>query len=187
MILFILIPLPYLAVFFIVFLSLSVFGMRIRPAVTASVLFSLALNLTLTFCLKLSARDYARAALGLGGGGERQRQLDVGKSGVVGDEIITLEDKSDAVVTVGIPVGILEVLRRFPVDDEVAVGVSVKTAYDVEQGGFPAARGTENGHEFILTEVDADAVERVNLCVPGLIHLGDVFELKHVFQPPITY
>lgn len=64
MILFILIPLPYLAVFFIVFLSLSVFGMRIRPAVTASVLFSLALNLTLTFCLKLSADDYALAALG---------------------------------------------------------------------------------------------------------------------------
>lgn len=64
MILYILMPIPYLAVFFIVFLALSVFGMRTRPAVTASLLFSLALNLTLTFCLKLNAVDYALAALG---------------------------------------------------------------------------------------------------------------------------
>ena len=64
MILFILIPLPYLAVFFISLIALTLFGMRTRPALAASALFSLALNLSLTFASGLNSADYSMAALG---------------------------------------------------------------------------------------------------------------------------
>ena len=43
-----------------------------------------------------------------------------------------------AVIAVDIPVAVFVVLRRFTPNDEVARGVAVKTADDVEQGGFPA-------------------------------------------------
>lgn len=55
--------LPYLAVFFIAFLTLVLFNIRIKPAAAISVIFSLALNLTLTFLLELSAIRYAYLAL----------------------------------------------------------------------------------------------------------------------------
>lgn len=50
---------PYIAVFFIAFLMLVLFGMRARPAAAVSVIFSFALNLTLTFTLDLTAIRYA--------------------------------------------------------------------------------------------------------------------------------
>ena len=64
MILYILIPLPYLTVFFISLIALMLFGMKTRPAFAASALFSLALNLSLMFVSGLNSADYSMAALG---------------------------------------------------------------------------------------------------------------------------
>ena len=72
------------------------------------------------------------AALGLGDARQSQCQLNVGQNGLVGDEVVALEDKADAVVAVGVPIPILEVLGGFSVDEQVTVGVAIQTANDVE-------------------------------------------------------
>ena len=64
------------------------------------------------------------------------------------DKVIALENESDRVVSVCIPVAIFELLCGFAVDDKVARGVRVQAADDVQQRGFTAARvmlNTPNG------------------------------------------
>ena len=43
-----------------------------------------------------------------------------------------MEDKSYAVVAVGVPIPILEVLGGLAVDEQIAVGIAIQTAYNVE-------------------------------------------------------
>ncbi|MPM29148.1 hypothetical protein SDC9_75688 [bioreactor metagenome] len=63
---------------------------------------------------------------------QRQRELHVGQDGLVGDQVVALEDKSDPVVAIGIPVTILVLLCRDAVDDQVAGVVVIQTSDDVE-------------------------------------------------------
>ena len=80
----------------------------------------------------------------------------------MGDKIIALEYEAYRMVSVGIPIRVLEGLGGFAIYDEVSVGVAVESAYYVEKGGFSASRLTEDRYEFALAELDADTSERFN-------------------------
>lgn len=58
----------------------------------------------------------------------------------MGNEVVGLEDESDAVVAECVPVAILVFLGRDAVDDEVARVVVVEPADDVEQRRLPRTR-----------------------------------------------
>ena len=103
----------------------------------------------------------------------------------MGNEVVALEYEAYAVVAVGVPVAILEVLGRAPVDEQVAVRVTVQAAHDIEQGGLTASRGTQDGYEFILAKVNADSVQSSYGVVGYVIDFLDAFQLKQVFSPPI--
>jgi len=83
-------------------------------------------------------------------------------------------------VSVGIPIRVFEGLGGFAVDNEVSVGISVKSAYDVEKGGFTASRLTEYGDEFAFAEFDVHASERFNGGIACNIMLRYVFKLKQL-------
>ena len=78
-------------------------------------------------------------------------------------------------IAVGVPVARLEILGGFAVDNKVALGVLVEAADDVEQSCLAAARLTEHGKKLVLSEIKADAAERVNDARADLVVLCDIF------------
>ena len=62
-----------------------------------------------------------------------QCQLDVCQNRLVRNQVVALEHKADAVVAVAVPVTVAEFLSRPSVDDQVAAGILVQTADDIEQ------------------------------------------------------
>jgi len=80
------------------------------------------------------AQGCDRPLLAFGGRntGQRQRELDIGQDGLVGDQVVALEDETDPVVAVGVPVAVLVLLGRDAIDDQVAGVVVIQTSDDVE-------------------------------------------------------
>jgi hypothetical protein len=111
----------------------------------------------------------------LGNARKRERKLYVCKHGLVRYQVIALEYESDRVIAVRVPISITEGLGGFTVDYQVTVGVSVKTSYDVEQGGLSASRLTENGNELVFSEFKTDAAERLDGGISRHVMLCYVF------------
>ena len=128
-----------------------------------------------------AAQRLLRTAVALGGGRarEHERHLHVGDHRLVRDEVVALKDEAHAVVAVGVPVAVEVAFGRAAVDDEIALGVLVEPADDVEERGLAAAGLTEDAHELAAAEGDRDALERVDDGVAGGIVLGDAFEFEH--------
>ena len=122
----------------------------------------------------------ALSALRLGDARERQCELDICEHALVRDEIVGLEDKADRVIAVIVPVLILILFCRFACDDEVAGGVAVESADNVQQRGLAAAGGSEHCDKFIFAEHDVDALQRLYLSVAGRVVLGNAFEPQHM-------
>ena len=77
-------------------------------------------------------------------------------------------------ITEKIENSVLERFGRLTLDDKVAAGILVKTADDVEQGCFAAARMTENRYEFASSELDINTLERNDLGITRRVFLDDV-------------
>ena len=100
------------------------------------------------------------AALGMPHARERERQLHVFQNGLMRNEVIALEHKADAVVAIGIPIAVTEVLGRNTVNQQVTGIKVVQPTDNVEHRGFARARRTQNGHELVIAKRQAYAVER---------------------------
>ena len=69
-----------------------------------------------------------------------KRKLDVPQHRLVGNEIVALEDKADAVIAVNVPIAVGKIFRGFFLYHKVAVGVVIESADNVKQSRFAAAR-----------------------------------------------
>ena len=114
------------------------------------------------------------AALLLGHARQGQGKLHVGEHRLMGDQVIALEHEADGVVAVGVPVAVLVVLGGAAVDDEVAAGVAVQAADDVQRGGFAAAGGAQDGHELVFPELQVHPPQGLDGVPPQGVLLGDV-------------
>ena len=130
----------------------------------------------------------SRAGTLLAGGavdaGQRQRELDVGEHRLVRDEVVALEDESDAMVAVGVPVLVGVVLGRDAVDDDVARVGMVKAAEDVEHRGLARAGGAQHGHELVIPKRHRHVVQRDLREAGRDVSLADVPQLKHGLSLP---
>ena len=101
-----------------------------------------------------------------------QGQLDVAQHRLVGDQVVALEHKSYRVVAVRIPVPVLKGFGGAPVDDQIAVGILVQPADDVQQSGLATARRAQDGDELRAAELDADPLQGMDgACAHGIIFL----------------
>ena len=71
------------------------------------------------------------------------------------------------------------------VDDQIAAVVAIQTADDVQQGGLAGAAGAQNGHEFVVPQVQTDVVQCVLHQLAGLVFLVDLFEFEHRCAFPV--
>ena len=95
----------------------------------------------------------------------------------MGDEVVALEHKADGVVAVGVPVAVGVLFGGDAVDDQIAAVIPVQTADNVQQGSFAGAAGAEDGDEFVITQVQADIVQRILHEIAGLVLFADLFDL----------
>ena len=112
--------------------------------------------------------------LGLGHPGQGEGQLHVGQDGLVRDQVIALEDKAHGVVAVGIPIAVRVLTGGAAIDDEVAAGVPVQPADDVQRGGLAAAGGAEDGDEFIVPKLQTHPPQGVHRQVAYGVGFADV-------------
>ena len=104
--------------------------------------------------------DRAATALGTGYARKRQCQLYVRQNGLVWDQIIALKNKADGMIAIGIPVGVLVLLGRASIDDQITVAVVIQTAENVEQRRFSAAGRTQHGYKLIISERQRNVTQR---------------------------
>ena len=90
------------------------------------------------------------------------------------NQVIALEHKADGVVAIGVPVPVLILLGGPAVDDEVAAGVPVQAADDVQGGGLAAAGGAQDGYELVFPEFQVDPPQGVNGIPPQGVLFRDV-------------
>ena len=131
----------------------------------------------------LQGSDGPLPPLRLSHAGEGQGQLHVSQHRLVGDELIGLENKTDGMVAVGVPVPVVEVFGGTAVDGEVAGGVAVQPADNVQQCGLAAAALAQYGHEFASPEAEAHALQGVDLRIPQPIVFYDISECEHLAFP----
>ena len=94
-----------------------------------------------------------------------------------GMRLVALKDKADGVVAVRVPIAVVVLLCGAAVDNEVAGGVAVQAADDVQQGGLTRAGGAQDGDEFAVAQVQADIIQRGLYKVTGFVFLADLFQL----------
>ena len=116
------------------------------------------------------------------GGDSRQGecQFHIRQDGLVGNEVVALEDEADAVIAVGVPVAVAVARGRYAVDDQVAGVESIQASDDVEHRGFSRTGGTENCDEFTGAEAEGNPVERRLSEGCGDIRLPDFPQFKHL-------
>ena len=54
----------------------------------------------------------------------------------MGNQIIALKNKSNGMVSVGIPVFVFIFFGGYPIDDQIAAVIPVETANDIQKSGF---------------------------------------------------
>ena len=123
------------------------------------------------------------AAFGMSHARERERQLHVFQNGLMRNEVIALEHKADAVVTIGVPIAVAEVLGRDAVNQQVARIKVIQSADNIEHRGFTRTRGTQNGHELVIAKRQAYVVKRHLRKRLRNVPFANSFELQHGRQP----
>lgn len=76
------------------------------------------------------------------------------------NEVIALEHKTNAVISVGIPIAVAEILGRNAVEQQVTGIEMVQPADNVEHRSLSRARWAQNGHELVIAKGQAHLVER---------------------------
>ena len=84
----------------------------------------------------------AHAALPLGNTGQGQCQLHILQNTLVRNQVIALEHKADGMIPVGIPVTVLKIPCGTSVDHQIAAGIPVQTADNIQHCGLAAAGGS---------------------------------------------
>ena len=111
----------------------------------------------------------------LGHTGQRQSQFHVLQHSLVGDQVITLEHEADRVISIGVPVAVFEILGGASVDNEVALGVLIQPADNVQHGSLAAAGRSQNGNEFVPSESQVNAFQSMDGVFSGEIVFFDAF------------
>ena len=88
--------------------------------------------------LKLFCEPVVRtlATLGMPHARKRERQLHVFQNSLMRNKVIALEHKADAVVAVGVPIAVAEVLSRNAIDEQVARIKVIESTDNVEHRSF---------------------------------------------------
>ena len=92
----------------------------------------------------------------------RQSQLDILENGLMRNEIVALENESNPVVAVIVPIAVFKILGRYSVDEKIARGIVVKAADDVEKSRLAASGRAEYGNEFVAPELDGETFQGVD-------------------------
>ena len=108
-----------------------------------------------------------------------QRQFNIGQHVLMRDQVIALEHKAHRMIAVAVPILVGVLAGGAILDDQIALGIAVQPADDIEQGGFAAARRTENGHKLVFAEGNIDPLQGVYGKFTGNIILADVLEREH--------
>ena len=93
----------------------------------------------------------------------------------MGDQVITLEHEADRVISIGVPVAVFEILGGASVDNEVALGVLIQPADNVQHGSLAAAGRSQNGNEFVPSESQVNAFQSMDGVFSGEIVFFDAF------------
>ena len=103
-------------------------------------------------------------------------KLDVLDDIQLGEEIEELENETDFAVANGGELARGGILNHQAIKFDRSFCRRIQTAEDVHEGGFAAARGTDDGDEFACVDVERDVVEGADFFVAKAVDFADVAE-----------
>jgi hypothetical protein len=131
----------------------------------------------------LEGRERPLAALTLGEPGEQQGQLDVLGGAQDGNEIVELEDETDAVASPRRERALRKLRYVGPRDDHLSGRRPIDAGDQVEERGFAGARRAHQRHELSLGHPQIDAVQDGDLqAVPAV----DLPHTDHIDHGPVS-
>ena len=86
-------------------------------------------------------------------------------------------------VAVAVPISVLKGLGGTAVDDQIALGILIQTANDIEHGGLAAAGRTQDRHKFVLPELQIHTRQGVNNRTSRRVILLNILKFQHKFAP----
>ena len=111
--------------------------------------------------------------------GNGERQLHIGKNGLVGNKVITLKHKTDGMVAVRVPIPVLVFFGGDTINDQISPVIAVQAADNIQKCGLSGAGGTQNGNKFIIPQIDRNIIQRLLDQFACFILLADICKLKH--------
>ncbi len=125
------------------------------------------------------------ATFGCPEGGFEHRKLDVLFRVEDRDEVERLEDEPEFVrAEAG---GIGPIVEGSVAESDLALGGSIESAQEVEEGRFPAAAGSDEGDVFAGADLEADVVDRHHLSVGEASAERVGFEQGCVFETGVGF
>ena len=106
--------------------------------------------------------------------GKGQGQFHVGKHRLVRNQVIALEYKTHRMIPVGIPVPFRKLFCGFSPDHQIAGGVPVQAADNIQQRCFSAAGRPQDRGKFTVAELQVHTPERLHPGVARRIILHNV-------------
>ena len=99
------------------------------------------------------------------------------------NQVIALENETDRMISVSVPVSVLILFCGYAIDNEVSGRIVVKTADNIQHCGLTASGMTKNSNKLVITECNINSVECSYLIFTRAIVLNDFFKLQHKILP----
>ena len=100
---------------------------------------------------------------------DRQRQFHICQNGLVWDQVVTLKDKSNRMVPVGIPVSVFVFFCRNAVDDQVSAVIAIQSSDDIQKRRLSRAAWSQNRHKLVVAQIQTDVIQRFLHQIPGSV------------------
>ena len=100
----------------------------------------------------------AFVTLCLGDTRKRQRELNVTHHALMRNKVIGLEYKTNAVVSIGIPVSLFELLGRNTVYQQVSRIKAIKTTNNIEHSSLTRARRTKDCYKLVIPKRNGNVI-----------------------------
>ena len=101
-----------------------------------------------------------------------------------GNTVEMLKNKADISGAIVLKIGFLKLGKRVCIRDNVTAGDGIKTAHQIQQGGFTASALTDYENQSRIGKLKIDAVKsNASAALSALVHLSNILEFNHINSP----
>ena len=103
------------------------------------------------------------------------------------DQIVTLEYKTNRMITVRIPISVLIFFCGNAIDDKISAVIAVQYSDNIKKRGFTGTTAPSDCYEFIISQIQTHIVQSLLYQTSSPVLFFDVLYLKHSNSPIVIF